>query len=203
MALRMSSRKTKRSLSTSRGPANLLLARAKWAMCAYRRKQKLISQKKLQSAFATHPRGDQGVQQVTFEEDRPFPRNLLKQNGAACAIVNESGNPSRLILSHEIGRGAPARHLDGPGRREAFAITLNDVHSPTILYGTSELVAPAVAAVAINRTDETRSLAAGSRVRLTIGVAAHQGQTGTLIFCRLAARLAEVIVMRLRIDSLQ
>jgi hypothetical protein len=37
------------------------------------------------SAFlhAANPRGDPGVQQVTFKEDRAFPRELLKQKGAA------------------------------------------------------------------------------------------------------------------------
>jgi hypothetical protein len=37
------------------------------------------------------PRGDSGVQQVAFKEDRAFPRDLLKQKAARdCAIVNEA-----------------------------------------------------------------------------------------------------------------
>ena len=73
------------------GATSLLLARAKWAMCAYRRKQKPIREKRLQSSVAADPRGDSGVQQVAFKEDRAFPRDLLKQKAARdCAIVNEA-----------------------------------------------------------------------------------------------------------------
>ena len=37
----------------------------------------------LQSSVAADPRGDSGVQQVAFKEDRAFPRDLLKQKGAS------------------------------------------------------------------------------------------------------------------------
>ena len=51
----------------------------------------LFREKRLQSSVAADPRGDSGVQQVAFKEDRAFPRDLLKQKAARdCAIVNEA-----------------------------------------------------------------------------------------------------------------
>jgi hypothetical protein len=55
-------------------------ARARWAMCIYRRKRRLIL-RKCAAKYYCHPRSDPGVQQVKCKEDRAFSRDLLKRVG--------------------------------------------------------------------------------------------------------------------------
>jgi hypothetical protein len=62
----------------------------------------LFRKKRLQSSVAADPRCDPGIQQVTCQEDRAFPRDLLKQNGAS----RDRAGPSPVDLNTEapIGR---------------------------------------------------------------------------------------------------
>ena len=92
-APRISSQKTKRSLSSKKGASSSLLVRAKLAMCVYRRKPKPISRKRTaRFCCSLPPRGDPCIQQVNGKEHWAFSRDLLKWTKAGRRL-RESNAP--------------------------------------------------------------------------------------------------------------
>src|SRR5262249_21447903 len=105
----MCSRETKRSLSSRADASSSFSARARWAMCIYRRRLRLISRRRLQGTIAVHARGDSSVQQVARKEDRAFSRDLLKRRGAGRDCAGRTSASLAQVL----------RVLDGEGVRES------------------------------------------------------------------------------------
>src|SRR5262249_1051191 len=67
----------------------------------------LFREKGLQGSFAAAPRGDWCVQQVAWEEDRAFSRDLLKREDTSPERATESrSGPRKAALTSEPGKGS-------------------------------------------------------------------------------------------------
>src|SRR5437763_4633527 len=73
------------------------VGRARWAMCTFRRKLRLILRRRAASTVAAHLRRDLCVQQVARKEDRAFSRDLRNKRVRATPRATSCDQGRRLL----------------------------------------------------------------------------------------------------------